>query len=77
MLRSIIISLSVKQLCTSAIFALKVLTNCVCLELPVSPSSVELFQNNGEFGKKYLTDHRTAGTIQSFVATNGIFSALF
>ena len=34
--------------------------------------------NNGEFGgKKYFTGHRTANTIQVFVAIKGYFAGLF
>ena len=47
------------------------------LELLVSPSSVELFQDNGELKKKKFTDHVTANTIPLLAATNGKFSDLF
>ena len=46
------------------------------LKLLVSPFSVELFQNIGEFGTKYYTYYRTVDTIQSFFATNGNISGL-
>ena len=59
-------------------FLLRLLVKHNALELPFSPSSAELFRGNGEFGaKKYFTDHRTADTIQLFVATEGNFCGLF
>ena len=81
MLRSIIMFL--KQLFTSVIFSteslnkLRLIVKHNALKLPVFPSSVEIFQNIGEFVKKYFTDHRTCNTIQLFVATDGNFSVEF
>ena len=51
MLRSIIIFSSLKQLFRSAS---RLLVKHNTLELPVSPFSVELFQNIKEFGKNIL-----------------------
>ena len=62
---------------TESINQYRLLVKHNTLELPVSPFSVKLFQNIQEFGKIYYTDHQTADTIQSFVATNGNFSILF
>ena len=57
---------------------LKSKTLCSCQFSLSSLFSPWLFRNICEFGaKKYFADHRTANTIQLFVATKGSFSGLF
>ena len=56
---------------------LKSITRCNCLSPSVS-SMPRIFQSIGESGaKKYFTDHRTANTVQLFVAIKGNLSGLF
>ena len=51
---------------------------CNVLELAFSPSTLQHFQNIGEFGaKEDFTDHQTANTIHLFLTVKGNFSGQF
>ena len=51
---------------------------CNVLELAFSPSTLQHFQNIGEFGaKEDFTDHQTANTIHLFLGIKGNFSEQF
>ena len=61
------------------VFAFVWKSKMLCIyQFTPSFSSPQLFGNIGKFvTKKYLTDHRTANTIQLFFAIKGNFSGLF